>query len=350
MPLAIAANAVPIIAFAPIAGAWFGEVSPNSKIAIAAVLCFLPVMVNTLRGLQSANPRQIELMRSYAAGDLEIWRRVRVPTALPFVFTALKVASVLAMIGAIVGDYFGGAVNALGVQIENSISLFDFPLGWAAIVLEPVLGEGGIIPLTDEYLAAARRIADRFGAILIFDEIQCGLGRTGTLFAFQQSGVVPDIVTLAKPLGGGLPLGCVLTGEAIEGVVKPGHHGTTFGGNPIACAAALANLEVWESEPVLARIAELKTLQTQQLNRFREDPRFTDVRQTGTITAMDLKAPDGGYLANVRSRLSASFRDSNVLLRPLGNTIYVLPPYCVTHEDLETVYDAIAAATDAAAP
>src|SRR5205814_7206522 len=89
-----------------------------------------------------------------------------------------------------------------------------------AIFLEPVLGEGGVIPLTPEYLAAARRLADRTGAILIFDEIQCGLGRTGTLFAYQHSGVVPDIVTLAKPLGGGLPLGAVLTGDAIEGVVN----------------------------------------------------------------------------------------------------------------------------------
>src|SRR3954454_21547246 len=83
-----------------------------------------------------------------------------------------------------------------------------------AIFLEPVMGEGGIIPLSHEFLAAARRVADRTGAILIFDEIQCGLGRTGTLFAFQQSGIVPDIVTLAKPLGGGLPLGAVLTGDA----------------------------------------------------------------------------------------------------------------------------------------
>ena len=140
MPLAIAANAVPIIAFAPIAGAWFGEVSPNSKIAIAAVLCFLPVMVNTLRGLQSANPRQIELMRSYAAGELEIWRRVRVPTALPFVFTALKVASVLAMIGAIVGEYFGGAFNALGVLINSDATIFDFVTAWAGILVASLLG------------------------------------------------------------------------------------------------------------------------------------------------------------------------------------------------------------------
>ncbi|MDX6466926.1 MAG: NitT/TauT family transport system permease protein, partial [Gaiellaceae bacterium] len=91
MPIAIAANAVPIVAFAPIFNVWFNPLSPGSKMAIAAVLCFLPVMVNTLRGLQSASPRQIELMRSYAASDLQIWRRVRVPAALPFVFTSLKV-------------------------------------------------------------------------------------------------------------------------------------------------------------------------------------------------------------------------------------------------------------------
>jgi NitT/TauT family transport system permease protein len=142
MPIAIAANAIPIIAFAPIFGAWFGEVSPHSKMAIAAVLCFLPVMVNTLRGLQNANPRQIELMRSYAASELQIWRQVRVPTALPFVFTALKVASVLAMIGAIVGEYFGGAFNALGVLINSDASIFDFVTAWAGILVASLLGLG----------------------------------------------------------------------------------------------------------------------------------------------------------------------------------------------------------------
>ncbi len=140
MPIAIAANAIPIIAFAPIFDAWFNPVTPGSKIAIAAVLCFLPVMVNTLRGLQSASPRQIELMRSYAASELAIWRRVRVPTALPFVFTALKVASVLAMIGAIVGEYFGGAFNALGVRIQSDAEIFHFTTAWAGIVVASVLG------------------------------------------------------------------------------------------------------------------------------------------------------------------------------------------------------------------
>jgi NitT/TauT family transport system permease protein len=140
MPIAIAANAVPIVAFAPIFDIWFNPLSPQSKMAIAAVLCFLPVMVNTLRGLQSASPRQIELMRSYAASDLEIWRRVRVPTALPFVFTALKVASVLAMIGAIVGEYFGGAFNALGVLINSDAQIFHFVTAWAGILLASLLG------------------------------------------------------------------------------------------------------------------------------------------------------------------------------------------------------------------
>ncbi len=140
MPIFIAANAVPIIAFAPIFGAWFNPISPHSKMAVAGVLCFLPVMVNTLRGLQSAKPHQIELMRSYAASELEIWRRVRVPAALPFVFTALKVASVLAMIGAIVGEYFGGALNALGVLINNSAAVFQFDVAWAGILVASLLG------------------------------------------------------------------------------------------------------------------------------------------------------------------------------------------------------------------
>jgi NitT/TauT family transport system permease protein len=140
MPIAIAANAIPIIAFAPIFNQWFDPLSPNSKMAIAAVLCFLPVMVNTLRGLQSASPRQVELMRSYAASSFTIWRRVRVPTALPYVFTALKVASVLAMIGAVVGEYFGGSYDALGVLIRSKAQILDFQTAWAGILVASLLG------------------------------------------------------------------------------------------------------------------------------------------------------------------------------------------------------------------
>jgi NitT/TauT family transport system permease protein len=140
MPFAIAASAIPIIAFAPITNQWFGVLNPLSKMVIAAVLCFFPVLVNVLRGLTSVRPASIELMRSYAAGELEIFRRVRIPNSLPYLFTALKVASVLAMIGAIVGEYFGGSQEALGVQIRNSAALFQFETAWAAILVASLLG------------------------------------------------------------------------------------------------------------------------------------------------------------------------------------------------------------------
>jgi NitT/TauT family transport system permease protein len=157
MPYAIAANAIPIIAFAPITNAWFSPLNKSSKMAIAAVLCFFPVLVNTIRGLTSVRPESIELMRSYAASELEIFRRVRFPAALPFIFTALKVASVLAMIGAIVGEYFGGSIEALGVQIKNSASLFQFELAWAAIVVACLLGIAFYLAV-----AVAERIVTRW--------------------------------------------------------------------------------------------------------------------------------------------------------------------------------------------
>jgi NitT/TauT family transport system permease protein len=140
MPYAIAANAIPIIAFAPITNAWFGILSPWSKIVIAAVLCFFPVLVNSLRGLTSVRPESLELMRSYAAGQAAVFRRVRIPTSLPFVFTALKVASVLAMIGAVVGDYFGGSTKALGIQIQSSVTLSQYEFAWSAILVASILG------------------------------------------------------------------------------------------------------------------------------------------------------------------------------------------------------------------
>ena len=140
MPYAIAANAIPIIAFAPITNTWFSPLDKSSKISIVAVLCFFPVLVTTLRGLTSVNPRALELMESYAAGQLQIFRRVRIPTALPFIFTGLKVATVLAMIGAVVGEYFGGALNALGVQILTRSRVAQYQEAWAGIVLACLLG------------------------------------------------------------------------------------------------------------------------------------------------------------------------------------------------------------------
>ena len=140
MPYAVAANAIPIIAFAPIMNNWFGLLNPFSKMAIAGVLCFFPVMINTLRGLTSVHPSSIELMQSYAAGRLSMFRRVRIPNALPHMFTGLKVATVLSMIGAIVGEYFGGPIEALGVKILNDSSYGNFTDAWAGIVMASLLG------------------------------------------------------------------------------------------------------------------------------------------------------------------------------------------------------------------
>ena len=157
MPYAIAANAIPIIAFAPITNAWFSPLTKTSHMMIASVLCFFPVFVNVVRGLRSVKPAQIELMRSYAVGEFTVFRLVRVPTALPFLFTALRVASVLAMIGAIVSEYYGGSLDTLGANILQDASLFQFEKAWAEIVIACVLGIGF-------YLAVAlvERVATRW--------------------------------------------------------------------------------------------------------------------------------------------------------------------------------------------
>lgn len=225
----------------------------------------------------------------------------------------------------------------------------------AAFLVEPlVLGAGGMRMYSPEILAEFGKICTTYGVLFIADEVMTGWGRTGTMFACEQAGISPDIVCYSKGLTGGvLPLAVTLCRHEIfmahysEDRRRTFFHSSSYTANPICIAAAVANLEIWESEPVRARIAKLAILQAEQLERFRDDERFEHVRQAGTITAMDLKSSDGGYLANVGPRLAASFRDSHVLLRPLGNTIYVLPPYCVTREDLVRVYDAIAAATDA---
>jgi len=207
----------------------------------------------------------------------------------------------------------------------------------AAIFLEPVMGEGGIIPLTDEYLIAARQIADRHGALLVLDEIQCGLGRTGTLFAFQKSGILPDIVTLAKPLGGGLPLGAVLTGDAVEGVVKPGHHGTTFGGNPVACRLGAVVLE--ETEKLLPQINALGDWFGRELRKLN----VGEVRGSGLMWGIELDRPASPV---ARELLAHGF----VVGTAREKVLRLLPPYIVPKkaliEFMETLTVILSAAKD----
>ncbi|MGA2397203.1 MAG: adenosylmethionine--8-amino-7-oxononanoate transaminase [Steroidobacteraceae bacterium] len=225
----------------------------------------------------------------------------------------------------------------------------------AALIVEPlVLGAGGMLMYPPPVLAQLREICARHGVLFIADEVMTGWGRTGSMFACEQAGIAPDIACYSKGLtGGSLPLAVTLCRREIfaahyaEDRRRTFFHSSSFTANPIACAAALANLEIWESEPVRARIAALQAMQAKRLERFRDDARFERVRQTGTIAAMDVCSTERGYLAALGPRLAASFQAGEVLLRPLGNTLYVLPPYCVTEDDLERVYDAILAAVDA---
>ena len=140
LPFAIAANSMPIIAFAPIMNNWFGLDNPFSKMAIVTIMIFFPIMINTVRGLISVDSSSLELMRSYAASDSEILLKLRIPNALPSLFSGLKVAGALAMIGAIVGEYFGGPRIALGVFITQEAALFRFASAWSAILIACLLG------------------------------------------------------------------------------------------------------------------------------------------------------------------------------------------------------------------
>jgi NitT/TauT family transport system permease protein len=140
MPFAIAANSVPIIAFAPIMNNWFGVTNQLSKMMIVAVITFFPMMINMVRGLTLVEPSALELMRSYAADGFEVLWKVRLPNSLPFIFNALKVCSTLSLIGAVVGEFFGGPREALGVYITQEATLFRFFNAWAAIIISAVLG------------------------------------------------------------------------------------------------------------------------------------------------------------------------------------------------------------------
>jgi adenosylmethionine-8-amino-7-oxononanoate aminotransferase len=235
---------------------------------------------------------------------------------------------------------------------DTLTALEDLAKDAAALIVEPlILGSGGMHIYDAAILRQMKAICERHGTLFIADEVMTGFGRTGTLFACEQAGITPDILCLAKGLtGGSLPLAATLcTPEIFQAHYSSDRsrtffHSSSFTANPIACAAAVANLEIWRDEPVRERVAALGILQEERLGQLRDDTRFENVRRLGTITAMELKVPDPGYLAGLGPEITAFFHAQGILLRPLGNTIYVMPPYCVTGGELDLVYDAIRAA------
>jgi acetylornithine/N-succinyldiaminopimelate aminotransferase len=213
----------------------------------------------------------------------------------------------------------------------------------AAILLEPIQGEGGIHPLSDDFLVAAREAADATGALLILDEIQTGIGRTGTFFAFEQTPVVPDAVTIAKGLGGGVPIGAMLVREPAS-AFQYGDHGTTLGGNPLTAAAAVATLRVLDEEQLLDNARAMGERFAQRLAPLVADGLASDVRGRGLMIGIETAAP-------VAKRAMAIARDEEgLLVNATGDTtLRLVPPLTITADEVDTAVDRLRAALSKAA-
>jgi acetylornithine/N-succinyldiaminopimelate aminotransferase len=198
----------------------------------------------------------------------------------------------------------------------------------AGVLLEPIQGESGIHVLSDELLTRAREACDRTGAALIFDEIQTGMGRTGTLWAFEQTGVVPDALTSAKALGGGLPIGALITGEKLADVLTPGDHGSTFAGGPVICAAALVALEICADSALLARVRELGHRLSRGLAQL---PFAAEVRGRGLMLAIDLR--DGFSAPELARR---ALLEQQLIVNATGpGTVRFEPPLVVGEQEVD---------------
>ena len=220
----------------------------------------------------------------------------------------------------------------------------------AALIVEPlILGAGGMLVYSPETLAAMHAICARHGVLFIADEVMTAWGRTGTLLACEQAGIVPDILCLSKGLtGGAVPLAVTMASEPIFEAhystdrARMFFHSSSYTANPIACAAAAANLAIWREEPVLDRIAALAGKQAAWIEKLGQFCHFDNPRTLGTVAALDLRTSGtSGYMSDLAPRLMAFFRERDVLLRPLGNTVYAMPPYCITDDQLAQVWNAI---------
>ena len=220
----------------------------------------------------------------------------------------------------------------------------------AAVIVEPLLqGAGGMIVHPVEFLQRVRALCSEANVLLIADEVLTGFGRCGSMFACALAGVTPDLMCLSKGLSGGvLPMGATAATGAIHDAFvgqdrsRTFYHGHSYTGNPLAAAAAVASLKIFESQPVFERIAAIAEIHRRRLGDIANHPAVGDVRSIGSVAAVELRADDPGYSSNLRPRLYEFFLASGILLRPLGHILYVLPPYGISPDDLHFVYDRIA--------
>src|SRR5450432_967516 len=218
-------------------------------------------------------------------------------------------------------------------DVEDLKRQFDGSV--CAICLETIQGEGGIRPLTQEFLQTARQLCDRTGALLILDEIQCGLGRTGKYFAYQQYGIQPDIVTVAKPLAAGLPLGALLTTDRVASGMHPGMHGTTFGGGPLACAVAIEFLK--QLDGLLGHVAKLGKYFLAQLQDLQEKhPAVKAARGMGLMLAIELDSAD-----TAKAVVAQLLRQGILINRTHETVLRFLPPYIIQKKHVDQVVRAL---------
>ena len=204
-----------------------------------------------------------------------------------------------------------------------------------------------------EFLQRIRALCTKYGVLLIADEVLTGFGRCGRMFACELAGVLPDIMCLSKGLTGGfLPLAATVCTEAVHQPFvgtdrsRTFFHGHSYTANPLGCAAAVASLKVFESEPVFERIAAIQKIHQERAPMLARHPAVADVRTIGTVMALELDASDAGYFSSLKPALYDFYLSKGVLLRPLGNVVYILPPYVITADQLHYVYDVIAESLD----
>ena len=209
---------------------------------------------------------------------------------------------------------------------------------YCAILVEPIQGEGGIRPVSQAFLDEARALTRETGALLVIDEIQAGFGRTGKWFAFQHYGAAPDVITIAKPLGGGLPIGAMLCTEEVSRAIHPGMHGTTFGGGPLACRVATAVFDEIEHSGLLAHIAEVGSYFKSQLCELQQrHSLITDVRGMGLMLAIELNTGEAAKAA-----LQAMVERHHILINRTSETVLrFLPPYILEKEHVDTAMHAL---------
>jgi 4-aminobutyrate aminotransferase len=242
-------------------------------------------------------------------------------------------------------DASGRCRIAAGEEIERLLDTTVAPSDVAAIVVEPVLGEGGYVVPPAEFLPTLRRICDRHGILLVADEVQSGVGRTGRNFAVDHSGVVPDIMCVAKGFGNGMPIGAVVAPAAVMRAWHPGDHGTTFGGNPVACAAATAVVDVLERERIPERATALGASTMQRLRSWQAwAPALADVRGLGLMIGLEFLHADRTPAADVVTAVRKLALQSDLLLLSCGtdeNVIRLVPPLTIPEAELSRGLDVL---------